>query len=92
MSAEQDIRCPSAGKNLSAYREYLLSAFMLADRDGLNARQVCDLSHEEAGWRLVEDGDVIPYEAALGGARQVSTPTSLRLQREVAGRRGLLPA
>ncbi len=27
---------------------------------GLNARQVRDLSHEEAGWRLVEFGDDIP--------------------------------
>ncbi len=65
---------------------------VLADLDGLNARQVSDLSHEEAGWRLVDEGEVIPYEAALVGARQVSTPTSRRLQREVAERRGLLPA
>jgi hypothetical protein len=65
---------------------------VLADLDGLNARQVSDLSHEEAGWRLVGEGDVIPYEAALVGARQVSTPTSRRLQHEVAERRGLLPA
>jgi hypothetical protein len=65
---------------------------VLADLDGLNARQVSDLSHEEAGWRLVDEGDVIPYEAALVGARQVSTPTSRRLQREVAERHGLLPA
>lgn len=65
---------------------------VLADLDGLNARQVSDLSHEEAGWRLVDEGDVIPYEAALVGARQVSTPTSRRLQREVAERYGLLPA
>jgi hypothetical protein len=65
---------------------------VLADLDGLNARQVSDLSHEEAGWRLVEEGDVIPYEAALVGARQVSTPTSRRLVREAAERYGLLPA
>jgi hypothetical protein len=65
---------------------------VLADLDGLNARQVSDLSHEEAGWRLVDEGDVIPYEAALVGARQVSTPTSRRLQHEVAERHGLLPA
>jgi hypothetical protein len=64
---------------------------VLADLEGLNARQVSDLSHEEAGWRLVNEGDVIPYEAALVGARQVSTPTSRRLEREVAGRYGLLP-
>jgi hypothetical protein len=65
---------------------------VLSDLEGLNARQVSDLSHEEAGWRLVDDGDVIPYEAALVGARQVPTPTSRRLQREVAESYGLLPA
>ena len=27
---------------------------VLADLDGLNARQVSDLSHDEAGWRLVD--------------------------------------
>jgi uncharacterized phage-associated protein len=63
---------------------------VLTDLDGLNARQVSDLSHEESGWRLVEFGDDIPYEAALVGARQVSTPTSQRLEREAADRLGLI--
>ena len=63
---------------------------VLADLDGLNARQVSDLSHDEAGWRLVDFGDTIPYEAALVGARQVSTPTSQRLEREAAERLGLI--
>lgn len=63
---------------------------VLADLDGLNARQISDLSHDEAGWRLVDFGDTIPYEAALVGARQVSTPTSQRREREAAGRLGLL--
>jgi hypothetical protein len=62
----------------------------LADLDGLNARQVSDLSHEQAGWRLVDFGDDIPYEAALVGAHQVSTPTSQRLEREAAERFGLI--
>jgi uncharacterized phage-associated protein len=64
---------------------------VLSDLGGLNARQVSDLSHEEAGWRLVSEGEVIPYEAALVGAKQVSTPTSRRLQQDVAERYGLLP-
>ena len=63
---------------------------VLADLDGLNARQVSDLSHDEAGWRLVEFGEDIPYEAALVGSRQVSTPTSQRLEREAAERLGLV--
>lgn len=61
---------------------------VLADLDGLNARQVGDLSHEEAGWRLVDFGDDNPHEAASAGARQVSTPTSQRLEREAAERFG----
>lgn len=64
---------------------------VLADLEGLNARQVSDLSHEEAGWRLVDFGDTIPYEAALVGARQVSTPTAQRLQHQAATRLGLIP-
>lgn len=65
---------------------------VIEDLEGLNARQVSDLSHEEAGWRLVEMGEVIPYEAALVGSPQVSTPTGRRLQQEVAEQHGLLPA
>lgn len=63
---------------------------VLDDLDGLNARQVSDLSHDEAGWRLTEMGETIPYAAALVGARQVSTPTSRRLEREAAERFGLI--
>ena len=63
---------------------------VLADLDGLNAKQVSDLSHEEAGWRLTEIGETIPYAAALVGSRQVSTPTSRRLEREAAERFGLV--
>ncbi len=63
---------------------------VLTDLDGSSARQVSDLSQEEAGWRLVDFGDTIPYEAALVGARQVSTPTAQRLQREAATRLGLI--
>jgi hypothetical protein len=65
---------------------------VLADLEGLNARQVSDLSHEEAGWRLVDEGEIIPCEAALVGARQIATPTSERLQRESATRYGFLSA
>jgi hypothetical protein len=62
----------------------------LRDLDGLTARQVSDLSHEEAGWRLINSGETIPYEAALVGAQQVNTPTSRRLEEAAAHRLGLL--
>jgi uncharacterized phage-associated protein len=62
---------------------------VLDDLDGLNARQVSDLSHEEAGWLLVDEGDTIPYEAALVGARQVVTGTRRALEQAVVERYGL---
>jgi hypothetical protein len=56
---------------------------------GLTSRQVSDLSHEEPGWALTAVGDTIPYATAGLGFPQVSTPTSQRLEREVAERYGL---
>lgn len=56
---------------------------------GMNGREVSDLSHEEPGWKLTAEGETIPYAAALLGAKQVSTPTSRRLSREVAERYGI---
>jgi uncharacterized phage-associated protein len=83
---------PRREADLSVFTQIELDTIdrVLADLDGLNARQVSDLSHEEAGWRLVEFGDDIPHEAALVGARQVSTPTSQRLEREAAEWFGLI--
>ncbi|MFP3907622.1 MAG: Panacea domain-containing protein [Acidimicrobiales bacterium] len=79
-----------------------LSIFTDAERDtidhvleqleGLTAQQVSELSHEEPGWRVTSEGATIPYETALLGAKQVSTPTSRRLSREVAQRYNLVGA
>lgn len=38
---------------------------VIEDLRGLTARQVSDLSHDEEGWRMVETGETIPYEAAV---------------------------
>ena len=38
---------------------------VIEDLRGLTARQVSDLSHEEEGWRMVDDGETIPFEAAV---------------------------
>lgn len=65
---------------------------VLGNLAGLNGRQVSELSHEEPGWQLVAEGETIPYEAALVGARQVSTPTSRHLETTAAARFGLTPA
>ena len=62
---------------------------VLSQLGGLNGHQLGELSHDEPGWRLTELGETIPYGAALLGARQVSTPTSRRLSREVAERYGI---
>jgi len=85
---------PLRSANTSIFTEAELTTIeqVLVDLEGLNSSQVSDLSHEEAGWRLVNDGELIPYEAALVGARQVSTSTTRRLEREVAERYGLAPA
>ena len=42
----------------------------------LSAKQISDLSHEEAGWQLVEEGETIPYELAFvqAPASAVVTP------------------
>ena len=91
---EQHRLVPSRSADLSVFSPDELATIdkVLADLEGLNARQVSDLSHDEAGWRLVDFGADIPYEAALVGARQVSTPTSQRLEQEAAERLGLLSA
>jgi hypothetical protein len=62
---------------------------VLAQLAGLTGAQVSELSHEDPGWNLTEMGETIPYGAALLGAKQVSTPTSRRLSREVAERYGI---
>jgi uncharacterized phage-associated protein len=85
---------PNRAADTSVFSEAELATIdkVIDDLDGLTARQVSDLSHEEAGWRLVEFGDAIPYEAALLGAAQISTPTSRRLERHAASQHGLLHA
>jgi hypothetical protein len=42
---------------------------VLADLDGLGARHVAELVRAEPGWQLVGDGETMPSEAALVGAR-----------------------
>jgi uncharacterized phage-associated protein len=65
---------------------------VLGDLVDLTAAQVSQLSHEEAGWMVTEEGDTIDYATAYIAAEQVSTPTSRRLAAEVAERYGLDPA
>jgi uncharacterized phage-associated protein len=59
---------------------------VIADLASLTATQVSDLSHEEPGWQLGNEGETIPYETALVAKRQVSTPTSRRLGADIAQR------
>jgi len=78
-----------SGRPISGADEIDTIDRVLVNLEGLNGRQVSDLLHEEPGGRLVHDGDTIPYEAALVGARQTSTPTSRHSQDTVAERFGL---
>ncbi len=58
----------------------------------MTAAEVSNLSHQELGWRLTRDGEVIPYAAAFLGSRQIQTPTSARLSESVAQRYGFAVA
>lgn len=59
---------------------------VLEDLAHLTAAQVSSLSHAEPGWLLVDEGETIPYAAALIAPEQIHTPTSKRLATEVADR------
>ena len=38
---------------------------VIAALDAMNAAQVSELSHGDAGWQLVREGETIPYELAF---------------------------
>jgi hypothetical protein len=42
---------------------------------GMTARQVSDLSHDEKGWQMVEEGETIPYSSAFLSTRFQPTET-----------------
>ncbi|MDZ7674543.1 MAG: hypothetical protein U5K30_05690 [Acidimicrobiales bacterium] len=62
---------------------------VLVQLGGLTAAQVSELSHQEPGWQLTEDGEIIPYSTAFLDFPQVATPTAARLAESVAARLGL---
>lgn len=59
---------------------------VLEDLAHLTAAQVSGLSHAEPGWQLVDEGDAIPYEAALVAPEQIHTRTSRGLAAEATER------
>lgn len=48
---------------------------------GKTATEASELSHREMGWRMVDDGETIPYEAALL-AREVEVTDAMRTRAE----------
>ncbi len=50
---------------------------------GKTAKQVSDLSHKFIGWALAEDGETIPYSAALIGFKK-PTNKDMEIGREMA--------
>jgi hypothetical protein len=56
---------------------------VIDDLRSLTAKQVSDLSHAEPGWRLVDNGETIPYETAFIAPAHVETATSRELVRAV---------
>lgn len=82
---------PRRRANVEVFTELELETIdsVLEQLAGMTAGEVSELSHEEPGWALTEEGETIPYAAAGLGYRQVSTPTTRRLSAEVAVRHGL---
>ena len=62
---------------------------VLDDLAGLTARQVSDLSHDEAGWRHAADGETIEYFMAFVAREQIVTPTVRNQAFAVAERYGI---
>jgi Protein of unknown function (DUF4065) len=56
---------------------------------GKTAKEVSDLSHEEMGWRMVEDGEDIPLPSAFLAKRAVSTDKTRARARELSQNLGL---
>lgn len=61
---------------------------VLTQLAGLTATQVSELSHQEPGWQLTDDGEIIPFSTAFLDFPQVATPTAERLSDAVAARLG----
>lgn len=87
----RDVLVPRRPVDLSVFTAAELATIdeVLADLDGMTARQVSDLSHEEPGWRMAAEGETIPYLRAFVAKQQISTPTSRRLGEAAARRYGL---
>jgi Antitoxin SocA-like, Panacea domain len=61
----------------------------LDDLEHLVGAQVSELSHDEPWWSPYEEGETVPYHAALLPMRQVVTPAARRAAEEVARRDGI---
>lgn len=59
---------------------------VLAELTHYSGAQLSDLSHEDMGWRMVDDGETIPYEAAYL-RRPVATDRIRRRASELAAQR-----
>jgi len=66
---------------LLSEEERLTVKEVIEDLRGLTARQVSQLSHDEEGWRMVDVGQTIPYEAAV--LRRPVMTASVRARGEV---------
>jgi len=87
---EQHRLVPSRPADLSRFSNDEIATVeeILDDLRHLTAKQVSDLSHAEPGWNLVDEGETMPYAAALIAPRHVETERSAELTREVAERYG----
>ncbi|HUY20745.1 MAG TPA: Panacea domain-containing protein [Acidimicrobiales bacterium] len=56
---------------------------------GKTAKEVSDMSHEEMGWRMVEEGEDIPLPSAFLAKKAVSTEKTRTRAQELSQRLGL---
>jgi hypothetical protein len=56
---------------------------------GKTAKEVSDLSHEEMGWKMVEDGEDIPFSSAFLARRVVVTDKMRKRAEDLAEKLGI---
>lgn len=77
---------PLRSADLSMFRadEIAIVDQLIEDFWGLNAREISDLSHRFAGWKLAADQENIPYQAAFISSRPL-TDAEKRYALELVG-------
>jgi uncharacterized phage-associated protein len=79
----------TADTSVFSTEELALVDKAIGDLWRMSAKQVSNLSHQELGWRLTRQGEVIPYRTAWLSAKPL-TDAEIQAGREIAAQHGLL--